>query len=260
MLLAIDVGNSETVVGAFPGPDNPAEGLLDHWRVSTVAERTGDELALLVDQLLGLRDLSLLDDVTGVVVSSVVPRVTGALRDMAGRFTGHPALVLEPGVKSGLPILYDNPKEVGADRIANAVAAFDVYGGPTIVVDFSPTATVFDAISAKGEYLGGAITPGVEVSLDGLFDRAAGLRRVELVPPRNVIGRSIVESIQSGVVHGLVALVDGIIGRFEEVLGPSTLVVTGGHAGLVARLSSRHLHEDPWLTLHGLRLVWLRNQ
>ncbi len=260
MLLAIDVGNSETAVGAFPRPDDPAEGLLDHWRVSTVAERTGDELALFLEQLLGLRDLSLLDDVSGVVVSSVVPRVTGALREMAERFTGHPPLVLEPGVKSGLPILYDNPREVGADRIANAVAAFDVYGGPTIVVDFSPTATVFDAISAQGEYLGGAIAPGVEVSLDGLFERAAGLRRVELVRPRHVIGRSIVESVQSGVVHGLVALVDGIIGRFEEVLGPSTLVVTGGHAALVARLSPRLLHEDPWLTLHGLRLVWLRNQ
>jgi type III pantothenate kinase len=158
-----------------------------------------------------------------------------------------------------MPILYDNPKEVGADRIANSVGAFELYGGPCICVDFG-TATTFDAISAKGEYLGGAIIPGIEISLDALFGRAAALRRVELVEPRNVIGKNTVESMQSGAVYGFAAQVDGLCTRIEAELGPSTVVATGGLAGLITPLSSMIQHHEPWVTLIGLRLIWERNQ
>ncbi|HEX8582353.1 MAG TPA: type III pantothenate kinase, partial [Acidimicrobiales bacterium] len=197
--------------------------------------------------------------VDGMAVCSGVPRVTAALREMADRYFGFPPVVLEPGTRTGIPILYDNPREVGPDRIANAVAAFDRYGGPTIVVDFG-TATTFDAISAKGEYLGGAIVPGIEISLDALFARAALLRRVELVPPRHVIGKSSVESVQSGAIHGFAAQVDGLCRLFAQELGESTVVATGGLAALMAPLASSIQHHDPWLTLHGLRLVYERNR
>ncbi|MFM7064682.1 MAG: type III pantothenate kinase, partial [Actinomycetes bacterium] len=159
----------------------------------------------------------------------------------------------------GMPVLYDNPKEVGADRIANAVGAYDLYGGPTIVVDFG-TATTFDVISEKGEYLGGAIVPGIEISMDALFGRAAALRRVELVEPRSVIGKTTVESIQSGAVYGYSALVDGMCARIEAVIGDATVLATGGLAGLIAPVASSIEHEEPWLTLHGLRLIWEKNQ
>jgi type III pantothenate kinase len=159
----------------------------------------------------------------------------------------------------GMPILYDNPKEVGADRIANAVGAFDLYGGPCIVVDFG-TATTLDAISAKGEYLGGAITPGIEISLDALFSRAAALRRFELIEPRNVIGKNTVESMQSGAIYGFAAQVDGVCERMKVELGDATVVATGGLAGLIAPLSTTIQHHEPWLTLMGLRIVWQRNQ
>jgi len=167
-------------------------------------------------------------------------------------------VIVEPGIRTGMPILYESPKEVGADRIADAVAAFDLYGGPTIVVDFG-TATTVEAVSEKGEYLGGAIMPGIEISLDALFGRAAALRRVELVEPRNVIGRNTVEAIQSGAVYGFAAQVDGICARFEEVLGESTVVATGGLAGLIAPLTESIDHHEPWLTLTGLRIIYLRN-
>jgi type III pantothenate kinase len=167
--------------------------------------------------------------------------------------------VIEPGVRTGMPILYENPKEVGADRIANAVAAYDLYGGPSIVVDFG-TATTLDAISAKGEYLGGAIFPGIEVSMDALFGRTAGLRKVELIPPRHVIGKSTVESIQSGAVHGFTGQVDHLVRCFVEELGDSTVVATGGLAALIAPLSTTIQHQEPWLTLYGLRIVYERNR
>jgi type III pantothenate kinase len=253
MLLAVDVGNTQTVVGLFGGPD-----LLDHWRIATNAERTSDEHALLFTQFLEQHGFSFDDDVTGIAVSSVVPRLTAALREMTERYFRFDPVVIEPGVKSGLPILYENPREVGADRIANAVGAIDLYGGPAVVVDFG-TATTFDAISAKGEYLGGAIVPGIEISMDALFARAAWLRRVELVEPRNTIGRSTVESIEAGVVYGTVALVDGMVRRFEEELGRSAVIATGGLASLIAPLSDTIQHLEPWLTLHGLRLVHEKN-
>ena len=159
----------------------------------------------------------------------------------------------------GAAVLYDNPKEVGADRIANAVGAFDLYGGPTIVVDFG-TATTFDVISDRGEYLGGAIVPGIEISLDALFGRAAALRQVELVEPRSVIGKTTVESIQSGALYGYASLVDGMCERIEALIGEATIIATGGLAGLLTPITESIEHEEPWLTLHGLRLVWEKNQ
>ncbi|MEO7836371.1 MAG: type III pantothenate kinase [Acidimicrobiales bacterium] len=254
MLLAIDLGNTETVLGLF---DKSA--LASHWRIATSAERTADEHALLVSQLLDLDGYRFDDAVSGIVISSTVPRLTATLRAMSMRWSAVSVVVLEPGVRSGMPILYDNPKEVGADRIANAVGAYELYGGPSIVVDFG-TSTNFDVISAAGEYLGGAIAPGVEISMDALFGRAAALRRVELVEPRNVIGKSTVESIQSGVLYGFAGQVDGIVERvLVELGGTASVVATGGLSGVMAPLCRTVEHTDPWLTLHGLRLVFDRN-
>ena len=255
MLLAIDVGNTQTLIGLY-GVGSPE--LVDHWRISTNAERTSDEYALVVQEFLGFHGFSFADDIGGVALSSVVPRVTAALREMTTKYFGFAALVVGPGIRTGMPIRYDDPKEVGADRIANAVGAFDLFGGPTVVVDFG-TATTFDAISDKGEYLGGAIVPGIEISLDALFEKAAGLRRVELIAPRNVIGRSTAESIQSGAIFGFAAQVDGIVERLELELGTSTVVATGGLAILIAPHSRKIAHHEPWLTLHGLRLIYERN-
>jgi type III pantothenate kinase len=273
MLLAIDVGNTETVVGLFsleegdvppadsrPAPPLPPEpvGLTHHWRLSTVSERTPDEHALLLTELLSLSRLDPGEVVSGIAVTSSVPRVTAALRQMASRWFDVPCVVLEPGVRSGMPILYDNPKEVGADRIANGIGAFDLYGGPCIVVDMG-TATTIEAISAEGAYLGGAIAPGVAISLDALFNEAAALRRVELVEPRSPIGKSTVESIQAGAIYGFAGQVDGICRRILDELGPSTVIATGGLSEVIAPYCSTIDHVEPWLTLHGLRLVYERN-
>jgi type III pantothenate kinase len=272
MLLAIDVGNTETVIGLFASSDEPditptrpvpsvppePAGLTHHWRLSTVDERTPDELALLVSQLLTLDGLEVTKVVSGIAVTSSVPRLTAALRQMAGRWFDVPCLVLEPGVRSGMPILYDNPKEVGPDRIANAIGAFDLYGGPCIVVDLG-TATTFDVISATGEYVGGAIAPGIAISMDALFHHAAALRRVELVEPRSVIGKSTVESIQSGALYGYAEQVDGMCRRIMDEIGRCAVVATGGLADVVAPLSAQIEHREPWLTLHGLRLVYDRH-
>ncbi len=268
LLLAIDVGNTQTVLGLYDLDGAVAENLeqrvadsdlIDHWRIATNAERTADEHALVLQEFLGFHGSTWDDnDIQGIAVCSSVPRVTGALRRMSERYFGFPALVVEPGIRTGLPILYDNPKEVGADRIADAVGAFDLYGGPTVVIDFG-TATTFEAISEKGEYLGGAIFPGIDISLDALFARAAALRRVELVEPRSVIGRSTVESIQSGVIYGFAGAVDGLCRRFEAELGKCTVISTGGLGSLIAPYSDCIQHHEPWLTLRGLRLVWERN-
>jgi len=255
VLLTIDVGNTQTVLGLFDD-----QALTHHWRISTNDERTSDELALLVADLLRLRGIEFHPEQLGIAVSSVVPRITASLRQMADEWFGVKAVVLEPGTRMGMPILYDNPKEVGADRIANAVGAYDLYGGPAIVVDFG-TATTLDAISAKGEYLGGAIIPGIEISLDALFARAAALRRFELVEPRNVIGKNTVESMQSGAIYGFTAQVDGLATRMKKELGGTPAVIaTGGLAGLIAPLSLTIQYHEPWLTLVGLRIVWERNQ
>lgn len=256
MLLVIDVGNTQTVVGLYE--DGKPE-LVDHWRVASISERTSDELALFIQEFLGFHGFSFDEDVMGMAISSVVPRVTQAMRDMARKYFGFEPVVIEPGTKTGMPILYDNPKEVGADRIANAVAAFDLFGGPTISVDFG-TGTNFDVISAKGEYLGGAIMPGIEISLDALFGRAAALRRVELVEPRNVIGKSTVESIQSGVLYGVVDAIDGLVHRMQKEVGEATVISTGGLAEFITPLSTTIQYHEPWLTLHGLRLIYEKNR
>ena len=264
VLLAIDTGNTQTVIGLYRRdadaevPVTAGEGLVDHWRLSTDAARTSDEYAVLMRNFLDTVGYDMDTEVDGVAVCSGVPRVLGNLRQMVARYFTFDAVVIEPGTKTGMPILYDNPKEVGADRIANAVAAYALYGGPTVVVDFG-TGTNFDVISEHGEFLGGAIAPGLEVSLDALLGRAAALRAVELVEPRNVIGKSTVESLQSGALYGFASLVDGMVERFRRELGGCTVVGTGGLAHLIASTSATIEHVEPFLTLHGLRLVYDKN-
>lgn len=270
MLLALDVGNTQTVIGLFNSvsPDSthsdsdlsdPARfELLFHWRLSTVAERTADEHVLMLTQLLALKGLDAFTAIDGIVLSSTVPIVQAALREMRERWFQVPCVVLGPGVRTGMPILYDNPKEVGPDRIANAVAALELYGGPAIVVDFG-TATTFDALSADGEYLGGAIAPGIQVSLDALVEKAAALRRVELLEPKNIIGRSTVESIQSGTLFGYAGLVQGLCERFAQVLGNASVIATGGMGELLLRFCPSIQHYEPWLTLYGLKIIYTKN-
>ncbi len=263
MLLVIDTGNTHTVVGIYDdvaaGDRSCDSGLVDHWRLATDPERTEDELALLVRQLLDLRDVRMRHDIDGVAICSGVPRVTGVLRDMCRRHIDVEPIVVGPGVKTGMPILVENPPEVGADRIANAVAAHEQFGGPTVVVDFG-TATTFDVIGTDGQYLGGSITPGIEISLEALFERAALLRRIELVEPPAVVGRNTAQSVQSGVVFGFAAQVDGMIARIEEEIGSVTTVATGGLAELIVPAADSVDHHEPWLTLHGLRLIHEKNQ
>ncbi|HLH99903.1 MAG TPA: type III pantothenate kinase [Acidimicrobiales bacterium] len=262
MLAAIDVGNTQTVVGLFGPGDGPAGSspeLIHHWRVSTVERKTADELALQLTQLLALDGLDAKESITGFAVASVVPRLRTALRDMSERWFGADAVIVEPGIKTGMPILYDNPREVGADRIADAVAAYDRHGGPTIVIDFG-TATTFEVVSAKGEYLGGVILPGIEISLEALFSHTALLPRVELVEPKTVLAKNTVESIQSGVIYGFAAQVDGLVRRLKEEIGPATVVATGGLASLIGPVSQSVDHHEPWLTLEGLRIIFARNQ
>jgi type III pantothenate kinase len=276
MLLAIDVGNTESVIGLYATEgeaiddddqtgfgigleDHPLRGLRYHWRLSSVPDRTPDEHAMLLTQLLDLEGLDIHHAVSGIAVCSSVPAMTAALRQMAIRwFAKVPLVVVGPGVKSGMPILYDDPREVGPDRIANAIGAFHLYGGPSLVVDMG-TATTFEAISASGEYLGGAIAPGVSISLEALFQHAAALRRVELVEPRSVIGRSTAESIQSGVLFGFAAQVDGLCRRIRGELGAAaTIIATGGLAEVIAPYTESVQHVEPWLTLEGLRVVYDR--
>lgn len=258
MLLAVDVGNTQIVVGLFSDGDDVGTGdLVHHWRVATHPSYTSDEFALQLSQLLNLDGLSF-SAVSGSVISCVVPPLQAALRQMASERLQAPAVMVEPGVKTGMPVLVDNPREVGADRIADAVAAFERYGGPTIVVDFG-TATNFEVISAKGEYLGGVLFPGVELSLSSLSSRAALLPRVDLSPPRSVLGKNTVEQLQAGIFYGFGALVDGVCARLKEVVGPATVVATGGLAPVM--LPSTHVvdHHEPWLTLFGLRIIYRRN-
>jgi type III pantothenate kinase len=279
MLLTIDVGNTQTVFGIFDEQRDTdlngralgeMPGLTHHWRVSTDRDRTGDEWAMQLAQLLHFAGLSLapltgsdaigdMGKITGIAISSSVPSVTLSFRTMLTGRVEVPLVIVQPGIKTGMPILYDNPKEVGADRIVNAVGAIDLYRSPIIVVDLG-TATTFDAISAAGEYLGGAIVPGIEISMDALFTRAAALRRVELVAPKRAVGRTTIESMQSGVIYGCAALVDGLVARFIAEIGEATVIATGGLGELIVpHALSVHCYE-PWLTLHGLRLLFWRNQ
>ncbi|MDD5748746.1 MAG: type III pantothenate kinase [Actinomycetota bacterium] len=252
MLLGIDVGNTQTVLGVFSGSE-----LLDHWRISTERERTADEMYLTIGCFLCLSERSF-DEVRGMIISSVVPEMTGALTHM-GRFI----LKLEPLVVSsetdvGIPVLYENPKDVGADRLVNAVAAVHKYGTPSIVVDFG-TATTWDAINREGEYLGGTIAPGIEISANALFHQAARLPRVELLVPSDPIGRSTVESIQSGIILGTAGQVDRMVELFKKELGEdSKVIATGGLADVVVEHCRSIDIFDPLLTLEGLRLIYMR--
>jgi type III pantothenate kinase len=259
VLLAIDVGNTQIVVGLFADGDGVGTGdLVHHWRVATHPQYTADEFALQLSQLLALDDLDF-SSVTGTVVACVVPPVQAALRQMTARRLKVHTVIVEPGVRTGMPVLVDNPKEVGADRIADAVAAFERYGGPTIVVDFG-TATNFEVISAKGEYLGGVLFPGVELSLNALTAKAALLPRVDMVLPRSVLGKNTVESLQSGHIFGYGALVDGLCAQLKAEVGAATVVATGGLAPLVLSVSKAVDYHEPWLTLYGLRTIYQRNR
>src|SRR4029453_6204582 len=249
VLLAVDVGNTEITIGVFQGDE-----LAQHWRAATGARRTAAHHAPFLGGG-GVR----LGGAGGVVVSPVVPRLTQALREMVRRYCHVEPLVIEPGIRTGLPILPDNPREVGADRVVNAIAAYAAYGGPVVVVDFG-TATTFDAVSERGEHLGAAIAPGIQISMNALGERPAQLRRVELVPPRSVIGKNTVESLQAGAIWGFAGQVDGIVRRMVAELGGSaTVVATGGLGGGVLDAREAVQRHEPWLTLHGLRIIWDRN-
>jgi type III pantothenate kinase len=254
VLLAVNVGNTNTVLGVFRGAE------LEHqWRTSTETERTADELAVLFGGLLEQADLSFSNQITGVVISSVVPTSTGALRDMVQRYFNFPPVIVEPGTKTGMPILTDNPRELGADRVVNALAAYSRYGGPCIVIDFG-TATTYDAVSEKGEFLGGAIAPGLQTKNASLSRETARLPQVELQAPRTAIGKNTVDAIQSALIFGTAAEADGMIERIrKEFGGDATVVATGGLAPLVIPHCQFVDEHDPWLTLEGLRLVFERN-
>lgn len=246
MLLAIDVGNTQTVLGLYDGPR-----LVEHWRVATERHRTGDELGALVARFVDLEELD------GVVVSTTVPQLVREYTRFVERYVKAPLLVVGPGTRTGIAIRYDDPREVGPDRIVNALAARENHGAPCIVVDFG-TSTNFDVVSAAGEYVGGVLAPGIEISMDALFSRAARLFKVDFVAPPTVIGKTTATGLQSGFVYGFAGQVDGIVERIREELGDPgvPVVATGGLASLVAPHSKTIGVVDPFLTLDGLRLVW----
>jgi type III pantothenate kinase len=248
MLLAVDVGNTQTVYGLYEGSH-----LADHRRVATEAQRTGDELAVLLS---GFFDPAAVD---GLCVCSSVPSLVRAYEELAARWAHAPILVLGPGVRTGIPVRYDDPREVGPDRIANAVAASVRYGAPCIVVDFG-TSTNFDVVSADGEYIGGVLAPGIEISMDALFARAARLTKVDFSDPPSVVGKTTVAGLQSGLVYGFAGQVDGIVAAIRGELGvDAPVVATGGLAELIVPHASSVETVDPFLTLDGLRIVWERN-
>lgn len=255
MLLAVDVGNTQTVVGLMEGG-----AVVDHWRIATVRHRTGDEIAGLLQGFFSLRGARLRDEVDEVGIASVVPRLTVQWTEMCAKHLGVTPFVVGPGVRSGMRIAMKNPTEVGADRIVNAVAAYETYGGPCIVCDFG-TATTFDVISAEGDYLGGAIAPGIEVSMEALTTRAAKLVKVELVEPEHAIGKATAESLQAGMVYGFAGQVEGVVHAIWDELGERAQVVaTGGLAELIARHTPVISAVDPFLTLRGIDIVMRRQR
>ncbi|MEL7565198.1 MAG: type III pantothenate kinase [Dehalobacterium sp.] len=254
MLLAIDAGNTNIVLGIYQN-----NTLISHWRVSTDRQKTADEYGILLRNLFDFQGHQF-SDITAVAIASVVPPLMTSLEEMSRNYFGITPLIVGPGVKTGMPLKFDNPKEIGADRIVNAVAAYEIYGGPLIVVDFG-TATTFDVVTKHGEYIGGAIAPGIGISTEALFMRAAKLPRVELVKPQNVITKNTINGIQAGIIFGFTGQVDGIVKRMKKELGEDPFVVaTGGLAQLISTESETIQKVDPWLTLEGLRIIYLKNE
>jgi type III pantothenate kinase len=253
VLLVVDVGNTQTHLGAFRDGE-----LLHDWRFATVRDSTADELGARLRSLLALRELAF-DDLDASILSSTVPQLRPEWTAMAERYLGHEMPVVGPGLKTGMPIRMDNPREVGADRLVNAVAAYERLGGPCVIVDFG-TAITYDVVGAGGEYVGGIIAPGVEISMEALTSRAAAIPKIDLTPPRALIGKSTVEAIRSGVIYGFAAQVDGMLGRLRAQLGDATAAVaTGGLAGAIVPFCEQIDEVDPLLTLTGLRLIYERN-
>ncbi len=253
-ILAIDIGNTNIVLGVYKGKD-----LVAHWRVATDTHKTADEYAVLVERFFAQHDLQF-SDVEGGIISCVVPPLLPTFEEMCRKYMGIVPLVVGPGIKTGVRICTDNPREVGADRVVNALAAYRLYGAPAIVIDFG-TATTFDVVSRDGDYLGGAISPGVTIAAEALFQRTAKLPRIELIAPKGAIGRNTVHSMQSGVIYGYVGLVEGLVKRIREELGEKARVIaTGGLANVIAKETSVIEVVDVNLTLEGLRLIYEMNR